>query len=87
MDDNTIAISLSDEERDFISEQIASGAFADENAAVHAGLALLEHQAKVKELRRLIAEGDADFANGDYMTFENPGDLTRYIIENAEALK
>lgn len=87
MDDRTISVSIPSEREEFIAEQIAAGNFSDENAVVRAGLEALERETKLRELRRLIAEGDADIARGDYMTFDKPGDLTRYIVENAKALK
>ena len=74
MDDKTISISISGDEQEFIAAQIASGNYADEKELLHAGLASLERETKLRELRRLIAEGDADIAAGrvhDYATTED----------------
>jgi antitoxin ParD1/3/4 len=87
MDDHTISISVSDEEQAFIAAEIAAGRYASEREVLRAGLAVLEHETKLRELRTLIAEGDADFERGDYMTFNEPGELTQYIVDNAADLK
>jgi antitoxin ParD1/3/4 len=87
MDENAVSISVSDDEREFMDREIAAGKYADEQEVLRAGLAALERQQKMRELRRLIAEGDADFERGDYWTFAEANDLTQYIIDNAEALR
>ncbi|MDB5526864.1 MAG: type toxin-antitoxin system ParD family antitoxin [Rhizobium sp.] len=87
MSEDRISVPLSDEKREFIAERIASGDYADEAEVLDAALALLEKRQKIEILRALIAEGDDDFERGDYMTFDEPGELTRYIVDNAEALK
>jgi antitoxin ParD1/3/4 len=87
MDENAISISVSDDEREFMDREIAAGKYADEQEVLRAGLAALEHRQKLLELRGLIAEGDADFERGDYLGFNEPSDLTQYVIDNAESLR
>jgi antitoxin ParD1/3/4 len=85
MDDLRITISVSDEDKQFIAEQIAAGNFADESEMVHAGLTALGREAKVRELRRLIAEGDADIAAGRVYAFDTPEDMMRAAIGRAKS--
>jgi len=87
MNDNTISICVSEDEQEFIAAQVADGRFASESDVLHAGLALLGKQAKILELRELIAEGYADFERGDYLEFGESDDLTQYIVDNAAMLK
>lgn len=69
----------------FISDQISSGRFNNASEVVRAGLRLLERdETKLAELRRLIKEGDDDFANGDFVEFSEPGELLAYIQQEAE---
>ncbi|WP_404862247.1 type II toxin-antitoxin system ParD family antitoxin [Georhizobium sp. MAB10] len=70
----------------FIESQIASGRFNNASEVVRAALRLLEtEEAKLAELRALIAEGDADIAAGRYFTYESADDLVRDIRESAKA--
>lgn len=87
MEDGKLSVAVSDHRREFIQEEIAAGTYADEAEIVDAALELLERSKKVSALRALIAEGDADFERGDFMSFHEPGELTNYIIDNADALK
>jgi antitoxin ParD1/3/4 len=87
MDDAAISVVISGEKREFIAEELVAGGYTDEADVVNAALSLLEKRRKIETLRALIAEGDADFERGDFMTFDEPGELTRYIVENAEVLK
>ena len=86
MDDGKLSIAISEGRREFIEEELASGGYADEAAVIEAALDLLERQRKTQTLRELIAEGDADFERGDFMSFHEPGELSRYIIENVDKL-
>jgi putative addiction module CopG family antidote len=53
-----------------IARQVAEGNFATPDEAVRAGVQLLEAQeAELEELRKLIDEGDAVYAHGDYTTY------------------
>lgn len=65
---------------DFIDRQIASGRFNNASEVVRAGLRLLERdESELKELRRLIKEGEDDIAAGRTMTFSSAEELTAYI--------
>jgi putative addiction module CopG family antidote len=86
MNERAVTVSIPDEREEFIAEQIAAGNYSDEKEMLLAGLAALERETKLRELRTLIAEGDADIAEGNVMSFDEPGSLTQYIIENAAAL-
>ena len=87
MEDGKLSVAVSNHRREFIQEELAAGAYADEAEIADAALELLERSKKVGALRALIAEGDADFERGDFMSFQEPGELSRYIIDNADALK
>jgi len=87
MDNGKLSVAVSDHRREFIDEELAAGTYSDEAAVVDAALELLERSKKIGVLRALIAEGDADFERGDFVSFQEPGDLTQYIVENAEALR
>jgi antitoxin ParD1/3/4 len=63
----------------FIEHEVAVGNFDSASDVVEAGLKLLE-EAKLAELRRLIDEGDADFAAGRYQEFNSAEELTAYIM-------
>ena len=53
-----------------IARQVAKGNFATPDEAVRAGVQLLEAQeAELQELRKLVDEGDAAYASGDYTTY------------------
>ncbi len=87
MDDRTISISISGDEEEFIAGQLAAGHFADEKELLHASLAALEREAKVREFRQLIAAGDADIVAGRSMVFSDSAEFTQYVIGDAEALR
>jgi antitoxin ParD1/3/4 len=65
----------------FISKQIETGRFNNASEVVRAGLRLLEdEESRLEELRKLIAEGDADFAAGRTTTFHSAEELEAAII-------
>lgn len=69
-------ISLTDKDDAFITGQLASGEFGNASEVVRAGLRLLEQeQLKLAALRKMIEEGDAAYARGDYKTYDAPGQL------------
>jgi len=80
MDDRTVTVSISEDEEEFIARLMASGNYADEKELLHAGLAALERETKVRELRRLIAEGDADFLAGRVHSFKDAEELKRLVM-------
>lgn len=56
----------------FIEKLVESGQYASADEAVRAALCLLEeHEAKVTELRALIAEADASIARGEGIVVED----------------
>jgi len=59
-----------------IERQLAKGNFGTPDEVVRAGVRLLEeHEAELEELRKLIDEGDAAHARGDYATYRNAGEF------------
>lgn len=69
----------------FIESQIVSGRFNNASEVVRAGLRLLEdREAKLAELRALIAEGDADLAAGRYALVESIDDFVESIVERGK---
>ena len=79
MDDNTISISVSEERRQFIAAEMATGHYADEADVVDVALGLLETRKKIGVLRTLIAEGDADIAAGLVHEYGTTEDLLKDI--------
>jgi putative addiction module CopG family antidote len=81
-----------DPEADVIVEQLlATGCYSGADEVVRAGLQLLqasapESEADLEELRRLIAEADAEIAVGRLYRYESAGELTADIIARGEAL-
>jgi antitoxin ParD1/3/4 len=79
-------------EADAIVEQLlAKGGYRSAEEVVRAGLQLLqvsepESEAELEELRRLIAEGDADIAAGRVYSYASAEELTADIIARGEAL-
>jgi putative addiction module CopG family antidote len=59
-----------------VERQLAKGSYGSADEVVRASLQLLEEQAsELEELRRLIAEGDAAYANGDYTVYTSADEL------------
>ncbi len=66
----------------FIANQIASGRFSNASEVVCAGLRLLEeYEARAKELRDAIDEGDADITAGRIHHFGSAEELAARVIE------
>lgn len=86
MSENTIVVPISDDEREFMSGQIASGKYVDEVEMMHAGLAALEREANLGGLQ-VRAEMDADVKRSEYMAFHEPDDLARYFADSASTLR
>ena len=85
MDDGKLSVAVSDHRREFIDEELAAGAYANEAEVVDAALELLEKKKKLEALRAAIAEGDADIAAGRVHVFENAGDMARFAIERSKS--
>jgi antitoxin ParD1/3/4 len=79
-------------EADAIVEQLlASGRYSSADEVVRASLQLLqasepESEADLEELRRLIAEADADIAAGRVYRYASAEELTADIIARGEAI-
>ena len=66
----------------FISDQVAQGRFNNASEVVRAGLRMLEdYESRMKELRSLIDEGEADIAAGRIKTYAAPEKLTDEIVK------
>ena len=87
MTDRIISVTVTNEEQAFIDEQLASGRYADEAEVLRAGLVRLEHDEKVTTLRAVIAEADAQFDRGEYVTFDSADAAADFIIEQAQTLR
>jgi antitoxin ParD1/3/4 len=69
-------VALTDQDSELIAAQIAGGGFGSASDVVSAGLRLLEReQRELARLRAEIAEGDADFAEGRFSRYTEPGQL------------
>ena len=81
MDQDQNAISLSDDDKAFIEAEVAQGSFRSPAEVVHAGLLLLQRERqrlRLKELRALIAEGEADLEAGRFKDYGH-GELAAEI--------
>ena len=62
------SVSLGDHFTEFVQEQVASGRYATASDVLRAGLRLLEYEdAKLGQLKHLIAESEADYRAGHVM--------------------
>src|SRR5690349_1567368 len=87
MDENAISVSISDDEREFIDSQIAAGRYADDEELLHAGIAALEREQKLQTLRELIAEGGADIARADVISFDSSEEFLEHILNGTGDLR
>ena len=79
-----VSFTLGDHDRSFIADMVENGRFGNRTEVVRAGLRLLqdyENAQKMKRLRALIAEGDADFQAGYFSEFDNAEDLFKSVTE------
>ena len=82
----TLTLRPDAETDDIITRQIAKGRFATPEEVVRAGLLLLDREeAELEELRRLVDEGDAAYARGDYKSYSSSADLLADIKRLGEA--
>lgn len=72
-------IHLSDKHKAFIEEQVKAGAYKDADEVVAAGLSRLRSENEL--LKQMIAEADAQFERGEYLTFTTADALADSIIE------
>lgn len=80
MGGKTVTFLIPEEQQAFVKAEIAAGKYENEAEMVHAGLAILMREAKVRELRKLIAEGDADIAAGRVYEYETTEDFLKDIM-------
>jgi antitoxin ParD1/3/4 len=75
-----------------VERQLAKGSYGSADEVVRASLKLLEEQEleltepELGELRRLIAEGDADIAAGRVYRYASADELTADIIARGDAI-
>lgn len=84
MSDDAVSIFLSDEERLFVDSQIAAGNYADDAEMLHAGLAALERESTLADLREMTAVADRQIERGEYVGFSETDDMTEYVAAFAE---
>lgn len=73
---------IGDRYEHFIEAQVASGRFNNASEVVRAGLRLLEdREARLAELRELIAEGDAQLERGEGIIVDSIEDFSSKIVE------
>lgn len=82
MENYTILVSLSDEERAFIAREIAAGNYADEAEALHAGLEALVQEAGLRGLTHNAFDGGKERDIG----FKEP-DVDAYLGAGHEDLR
>ena len=68
-----------------VDRQLARGNFATGEEVVRAGVELLEAQeAELEELRKLIDEGDAAYARGEYTTYGSADEFLEDVVKAGE---
>ena len=87
MDDHSISISLSEEERAFIDRQLAAGNYASEEELLRAGLAVLQRQSlprrgfsEADDMSPYLSE-DMDELRGDLATSMASGVSRRQVLD------
>jgi len=79
-----VSFTLGKSEIAFLTDMVNNGRFGNRTEVVRAGLRLLEdyeYNQKMKRLRTLIAEGDADIEAGRVSEYTRAKDLARSIME------
>lgn len=79
-----VSFTLGDHDRSFITDMVENGRFGNRTEVVRAGLRLLqdyENDQKMKRLRALIAEGDADLQAGHISEYDSAEDLFKSVTE------
>ncbi|MGE7369959.1 type II toxin-antitoxin system ParD family antitoxin [Neorhizobium sp. NPDC001467] len=81
-------IHLSEQDQDFITEQLKDGQYRNAEEVIAAGLRLLgSEEGQIQELRHLIQQGIDDIDAGRVMTFADADELTAHILQMAEERK
>lgn len=68
----------------FVREQVATGRYANASEVVREALRILENQAKLQNLRELIAEAEEEYARGEFIEWR-PGMMEEIRQEAIEA--
>lgn len=77
-------IHLSEQHKAFIDEQVKAGTYKDADEVIAAGLQRLGSETEL--LRQMIAEADAQFDRGEYLTFTTADALADSVIERGMRL-
>jgi antitoxin ParD1/3/4 len=78
-----VSFTLGESELCFLTEMVKNGRFGNRTEVVRAGLRLLEdyeYNQKLKRLRVLVAEGDADIKASRVSEYNSAQDLANSII-------
>ena len=71
---------------EFIAQQVEAGRFANHSEAIRAGMRLLEdYETRLRDVRRLIDEADAQIAAGEGIEYSDARSLARDVIERGTA--
>ena len=77
-----VSFTLGERDIEFLTNMVEKGRFGNRTEVVRAGLRLLEdyeNNEKIKRLRALIAEGDADIEAGRITEYDNAKELENSI--------
>lgn len=77
-----VSFTLGERDIEFLTNMVEKGRFGNRTEVVRAGLRLLEdyeNNEKIKRLRALIAEGDADIEAGRITEYDNAQELENSI--------
>ncbi|EUB95092.1 putative protein family UPF0156/MetJ /Arc repressor [Rhizobium sp. CF080] len=77
-------IHLSEKQQAFIDAQVEAGVYKDANEVIAAGLQRLGSETEL--LQQMIAEADAQFERGEYLTFTTADALADSVIERGMRL-
>ncbi|MEN3146612.1 type II toxin-antitoxin system ParD family antitoxin [Neorhizobium sp. IRAMC:178] len=77
-------IHLSEQHKAFIDQQVKTGAYKDADEVIAAGLQRLGSETEL--LQQMIAEADAQFERGEYLTFTTADALADSVIERGMRL-
>ncbi len=83
-----VSFTLGKNEISFLADMVANGRFGNRTEVVRAGLRLLEDyetDQKIKRLRLLINEGDADITAGRVTEYASAGELANSILKHGDA--
>jgi antitoxin ParD1/3/4 len=82
-----VSFTLAERDRSFIADMVKNGRFGNRTEVVRAGLRLLEdyeYSQKMKRLRALIGEGDADIQAQRMAPYDSAEALVNSIVEQGD---